>query len=244
VDRTFVALDLETTGLSPRLDRIIEVGAVRFQGDTVLATFQSLVRPEVGIPRAVQELTGIRDADVAAAPQPEHVLAQLIDFVGTSAVVAHSGNFDLSFLVDGASEPVYELFDTLDLARIMLPVVPSHSLPHLSRQLGLSHPHPHRALSDADAARQLFRYLWQFARGFPADLLDRMLEASRDWPHPIHHFLEEALRACRPRARRRSIRHVPPRPRPTPRRSAPCLARKGRWRDCLTTMSFANHSCR
>ena len=71
MDRTFVALDLETTGLTPRLDRIIEVGAVRFQGDQVLASFQSLVRPEVGIPRAVQELTGIRDIDVAAAPHPE-----------------------------------------------------------------------------------------------------------------------------------------------------------------------------
>ena len=123
VDRTLVALDLETTGLSPRLDRIIEVGAVRFQGDEVLATFQSLVRPEVGIPRAVQELTGIRDADVARAPQPEEVLAQLIDFVGTSGVVAHSGNFDLSFLVDGDAQPAYVLFDTLDLSRIMLPAV-------------------------------------------------------------------------------------------------------------------------
>ena len=192
MDRTFVALDLETTGLSPRLDRIIEVGAVRFRGDQVLASFQSLVRPEVGIPRAVQELTGIRDADVVAAPHPEEVLTQLIDFVGTSAVVAHSGTFDLSFLVDGEAEPAYDLFDTLDLARIMLPAAPSHSLPHLSRQLGLSHPHPHRALSDADAARQLFRYLWQFARGFPGDLLGRMLELAHDWPHPIHHFLEAA----------------------------------------------------
>src|SRR5438309_8544625 len=192
MDRTLVALDLETTGLSPRLDRIIEVGAVRFQGDEVLATFQSLVRPEVGIPRAVQELTGIRDADVAAAPRPEEVLAQLIDFVGTSGVVAHSGTFDLSFLVDGDAQPAYALFDTLDLARIMLPAVPSHSLPHLSRQLGLSHPHPHRALSDADAARQLFRYLWQFARGFPAELLDRMVEVAEGWPHPIHYFLKEA----------------------------------------------------
>jgi len=195
MDRTLVALDLETTGLTPRLDRIIEVGAVRFRGDQVLATFQSLVRPEVGIPRAVQELTGIRDADVVAAPHPEEVLAQLIDFVGESAVVAHSGNFDLSFLVDGESEGSYELFDTLDLARIMLPMAPSHSLPHLSRQLGLAHPHPHRALSDADAARQLFRYLWHYARGFPGDLLDRMLEVTEGWPHPLHHFLRGAQAA-------------------------------------------------
>src|SRR3989440_4340987 len=148
MDRTFVALDLETTGLSPRIDRMIEVGAVRFRGAEVLATFQSLVHPEVSIPRAVQELTGIRDADVAKAPPPETVLAELIDFVGDSAVVAHSGNFDLSFLSEPEAQSPYELFDTLDLARIMLPTAPSHSLPHLSRQLGLTHPHPHRALSD------------------------------------------------------------------------------------------------
>jgi ATP-dependent DNA helicase DinG len=196
VDRTFVALDLETTGLTPRLDRIIEVGAVRFRGDTVLANFQSLVRPEVSIPRAVQELTGIRDADVASAPPPEQVLAELVDFVGHSPVVAHSGHFDLSFLIeDGETEPRYELFDTLDLARIMLPMAPSHSLPHLSRQLGLAHAHPHRALSDADAARQLFRHLREFARGFPRDLLERMLEISTDWPHPLRHFVEEVHRA-------------------------------------------------
>src|ERR671937_1051525 len=116
VERTFVALDLETTGLSPRIDRMIEVGAVRFRGDEVLATFQSLVRPEVAIPRAVQELTGIRDQDVAAAPPPQEVLTELINFVGNSPVVAHSGNFDLSYLVDsdGNGKP-YELFDTLDL---------------------------------------------------------------------------------------------------------------------------------
>src|ERR1700737_1351514 len=176
MDRTLVALDLETTGLTPRLDRIIEVGAVRFRGGEVLATFQSLVRPEVGIPRAVQDLTGIRDDDVAAAPPPEQVLAELIDFVGDSGVVAHSGNFDLSLLVNPVSDAGYALFNPLAPARIRLPRAPSHSLPHLSRQLGLTHPHPHRALSDADAARQLFRYLWQFARGFPGDLLDRMVE--------------------------------------------------------------------
>src|SRR5438445_8270337 len=116
---------------------MIDGGAVRFQGAHVLATFHSLVRPEVGIPRAVQELTGIRDADVAAAPQPEEVLAQLIDFVGTSGVVAHSGNFDLSFLVDGDAQPAYVLFDTLDLSRILLPAVPSHSVCSLSRHVGL-----------------------------------------------------------------------------------------------------------
>jgi len=196
LDRTLVALDLETTGLSPRLDRIIEVGAVRFRGEKVLATYQSFVRPEVPIPAAVQELTGIRDADVAAAPHPEQVLTELVNFVSDSPVVAHSGHFDLSYLGNGEDgESPYQLFDTLDLARIVLPRAPSHSLPHLSRSLGLHHKQPHRALSDADAARQLFNYLWHFVRGFPRELLDGMLDVTRDWPHPLHDFVVAAVSA-------------------------------------------------
>jgi predicted DnaQ family exonuclease/DinG family helicase len=196
VQRTLVALDLETTGLSPRLDRIIEVGAVRFRGDEVLGSFQSLVRPEVPIPAAVQELTGIRDADVAAAPHPDQVLAELINFVGDSPVVAHSGTFDLSYLglaEDGSSR--YILFDTLDLARIVLPMAPSHSLPHLSHSLGLIHRQPHRALSDADAARQLFNYLWHFVRGFPPALLDQLLDVTAGWEDPLRDFLTGAMEA-------------------------------------------------
>ena len=191
-----MALDLETTGLTPRLDRIIEVGAVRFRGDEVLATFQSLVRPEVLIPPAVQELTGIRDADVAAAPLPAQVLRELINFVGDSAVVAHSGSFDLSYLVDAdGTASSYSLFDTLDLARIVLPMAPSHSLPHLSASLGLTHRQPHRALSDADAARQLFNHLFRVVRGFPPVLLERMLAATAGWDDPVGEFLRGAAEA-------------------------------------------------
>ena len=195
MDRTLVALDLETTGLAPRVDRIIEVGAIRFRGDEVLARYESLVRPQVPIPSVVQQLTGIRDKDVAHASEPEQALAELVDFVGDDPVVAHSGSFDLSFLADGRRDgSAYELFDTLDLARILLPTAPSHSLPHLSRQLGLHHPHPHRALSDADAARQLFGYLCAVARGLPRELLDRMLEVTAGWLDPLRDFLEEAER--------------------------------------------------
>ncbi len=159
----------------------------------MLGQFQSLVRPEVSIPAAVQQLTGISDADVAFAPEVEQVMGQLVEFVGDSGVVAHSGNFDLSFLRDGERiDSAYELFDTLDLARILLPMSPSHSLPHLSRQLGLVHPRPHRALEDAEAAHQLFRYLWDFTRSLPGELLERMLEVTLGWSHSLRDFLEEA----------------------------------------------------
>ena len=169
---------------------------MRFRGEEVLASFQSLVRPEVAIPQAVQELTGIRDVDVVAAPEAGQVLAELIDFVGDSPVVAHSGNFDLSYLGNGEEgAPRYQLFDTLDLVRIVLPTAPSHSLPHLSKSLGLTHRQPHRALSDADAARQLFNYLWHVVRGFPTGLLDRMLEVMAGWQDPLLDFFAGAAAA-------------------------------------------------
>ena len=191
-----MALDLETTGLSPGLDRVIEIGAVRFRDGVVLDRFQTLVRPEVPIPEAVQELTGIRDQDVAGAPRPQDALKELLDFVGESPVVAHSGHFDLSFLEgDSLERPAYELFDTLELARILLPAAHSHSLPQLSRLLGLSHERPHRALSDADAARQLFSYLWGLARSLAPELLDRMLEITAGWEHPVRAFLHRAQTA-------------------------------------------------
>ncbi len=192
MDRTLVALDLETTGLTPRLDRIIEVGAVRFRGGQTLERFESLVRPQVPIPGSVQMLTGITDADVQEAPSAEVVLRELIDFVGDTPVVAHGGSFDLSFMSDAGGDSAYELFDTLDLARILLPAAPSHSLPHLSRQLGLGHGRPHRALSDAEAARELFGYLWEFARGLPRELLDQMLVITVGWTNPVRSFLAGA----------------------------------------------------
>ncbi len=235
MDRTYVALDLETTGLSPRLDRIIEVGAVRFRGTTVIERFESLVRPEVPIPLSVQRLTGIADKDVVDAPRPEAIMEQLIDFVGDSAVVAHSGTFDLSFFGGADGRHGYELYDTLDLSRILLPMVPSHSLPHLSRHLVLSHAHPHRALSDADAARQLFEYLWRLARGLPAELLDRMLDATRGWVHPIQSFLEAFHPRRRPRGRPPA--HAIRRP------SERCSTRKAPWpSDCRTTRCASRNS--
>ncbi len=190
LDRDFVAIDLETTGLSPRLDKVIEVGAVRFRGRDVLDRYEALVDPGRAIPLAVQRLTGITDHQVSGAVSSEDALAKLAHFVAGAPLVGHGAHFDLAFLArDGES---FELYDTLDLARILLPAVPSHSLPMLTRSMKLVHPRAHRALADADAARQLFLTLWEVARDLSPALLDRMLALLQGWRHPLHMFFAAA----------------------------------------------------
>ena len=99
-ERMFIALDLETTGLDAARDSIIEVGAVRFCGSSIVASFTTLVNPQRPIPRQITELTGIRNADVAGAPTIDRVVPELLAFAGsdTAAVIAHNATFDLGFL--------------------------------------------------------------------------------------------------------------------------------------------------
>lgn len=168
----FVAFDLETTGLSARSDRIIEIGAVKFDEHGVLDTFSTLADPGMPVPLIVQRLTGLRDADLAGQPSPEEAVAQLALFCEGHLVVGHGISFDLAF----CGEILPEVFshrpaiDTSELARVFLPMAPSHSLESLSRALELMHDSPHRALSDAEATRLLLFRLLEIVQEFEPSL--------------------------------------------------------------------------
>src|SRR5438309_1946242 len=143
----FVALDLETTGLDPERDRVIEVGAVAFRGDEVLGTLDRLADPGRSVPDAVLRLTGIDAGELRGAAAPRAALRELMDFCGDRQLVGHGADLDLAFLrAAGSWDEERELLDTLKLARILLPQSSSHSLPALAAELGLDQPRPHRAL--------------------------------------------------------------------------------------------------
>jgi Rad3-related DNA helicase/DNA polymerase III epsilon subunit-like protein len=170
----FVAFDLETTGLSPKSDRIIEIAAVRFGADLrVVDRIDLIVDPGMPVPLAVQRLTGLTDADVCGAPSGIEGAAQLADFCDGARLVAHGAAFDLAFCAGLVPEAFARrpVLDTLELARILLPVARSHSLPLLCADLGIEHLRPHRADSDAEATRLLFTRLVEVAEGLPAGLL-------------------------------------------------------------------------
>ncbi|MGH7687348.1 MAG: 3'-5' exonuclease, partial [Candidatus Dormibacteria bacterium] len=173
----YVVFDLEATGLSPKTDRIIEVGAVRYDSEMQrLGDLEVLVDPGMPIPLAVQRLVGITTDQVLGAPSPSEAVAQLADFCAGADLVTHGGAFDMHFVVALAPDAFHNrsVFDTLELARILLPTVETHGLQHLSRALGLPHERPHRALSDAEATGALFAWLRQRARRLPPPVIGQL----------------------------------------------------------------------
>lgn len=206
--QTYVALDLETTGLSPDHDAIIEVGAVKFRADKVLDTFSTFIKPGRPIPLQITELTGIRDEDVIDAPSLHDVLPRLERFVGQWPVVGHNVEFDLKFL--RRHQPFEnESFDTFELAGVLLPHAERYSLTALSRMLGIELEHAHRALDDARATHHLFHALFRRAASLPARTLKDIVRLGEQAQWQAVVFFREALEeaAHRPPAR-------PPKPEP------------------------------
>jgi len=185
VQSTFVALDLETTGLNTERDAIIEVAAVRFADGRVLAEFETFVQPEVDLSFRTRQITGLSPADLEGAPPVEAVVDDLAHFVGSDPVVGHSADHDLAFLRRFGVLLNHPVIDTFELACIMVPEARRYSVGHLVDLLVLDASAAlHRALADAHAHRLLFEALVERARRLDADRLaaiNRLAEGV-DWP--------------------------------------------------------------
>ena len=166
--RTYVAIDLETTGLDPTHDRITEIGALRFNEEgRELAVFDQLIDPGRPIPAFTEKLTGITNEDVRGAPAFAEIANDLAAFVGESAVVGQNVRFDLAFLAEAGVEFEGPALDTLRFARILFPEGPG-ALSELARELGVEAPVAHRALADARTAASVFLELRRRAQALPA----------------------------------------------------------------------------
>jgi predicted DnaQ family exonuclease/DinG family helicase len=195
----YAALDLETTGLDPARDRVIEVGAVAFTHDRITTTLERLVDPGRPVPETVLRLTGIRQEELRGAASAESALRELADFLQGRQPVGHGARLDVDFLAAaGLWDPAIEILDTLDVARILLPSAASHSLPLLASEMGFNQPRPHRALDDADATRQLLLRLRDEAAGLDESLKESMLALVAPYEWSIARFFADALTAPNP----------------------------------------------
>ncbi len=202
--RTYVALDLETTGLDPEHDTILEVGAVRFRTSfsegsiqaEVLDTWSSLVNPGRPIPIQIQHLTGITHEEVIRAPRFSQVINPLRRFIGHYALVGHNVGFDLGFLRKH-SLPLSNLtVDTFELASVLLPHAARYSLTKLGETFGLPNLCSHRALDDARATVDLFVALLEHASALPRAFVQEInrLASGVDWPlKEVFRDVEEGL---------------------------------------------------
>lgn len=159
---TYVCIDLETTGLNPKLDKIIEIGAVKVVDGKVTDTFETFINPGRKLEQRIVELTGIRDEQLAEAPYIEEVLPRLLTFLGDLPLLGHSILFDFSFLKKAAvdSKLPFERqgVDTLKIARRFLTQLEHRSLDYLCAYYMIPH-HAHRALADAEATVHLYKKL-------------------------------------------------------------------------------------
>lgn len=169
----FVVFDLETTGLDPNRDEIIEIGAVLWQQGEITAAFHSLVNPGLAIPLEIQQLTGITDSDVADAPRLETILPEFLRFLEGRRLAGHNVRFDIRFLLAACERSGYELpaeregLDTLLAARVLLPTVSGYKLGDLVRGLEIGSHTAHRALADATQTAEVLRVLEDRAVALP-----------------------------------------------------------------------------
>ena len=159
---SYVCIDLETTGLDPKRDKIIEIGAVKVEQNTIVEEWETFVYPDRKLEERIVELTGIYDGQLADAPQIEEVLPKLLTFIGENILLGHSILFDYSFVKKAAVNEriTFEKqgIDTLKIARKYLSGLESRSLGYLCQYYGIDHC-AHRALADARATVSLYQKL-------------------------------------------------------------------------------------
>lgn len=169
---TFVALDLETTGLNCWSDEIIEIGLVKIIDGQEVERLQTLVRPRGSLPVRIKRLTGLRDEDFSEAPAFSDILPGVLSFIGDLPLVGHNIKFDRDFLAAASKRNLSnDLYDTLELAKYLLPAAGSHRLGELCKSLEIVLDNQHRALDDALGAAQLLVVLIKQLERFEADLL-------------------------------------------------------------------------
>ena len=189
-DVEFCIIDLETTGGSHEYHSITEIGAVKYRGGIEIDRFTTLVNPGCAIPPFITVLTGITNTMVATAPPIEDTLQPLLNFIGTSVLVAHNARFDIGFINAALLMHDYEplpnrVLDTVGLARrIVGAEVKNCKLSTLASSFNFPHQPSHRAINDVLATGDLLHLLIERAAGFGIFDLDEFAAMSKIWSHP------------------------------------------------------------
>lgn len=196
MSQIYVAVDVETTGLDPYEDAVIEVATVTFTADELIDEWSSLVDPLREVPPFITRLTGISDDMVQGAPTLRSLRSKLRRQIGENIIVGHNVSFDMRFLEHAYIGAGHHRLDTLTLATILLPRAGHYSLAELARTLKLGggdKDKGHRALADARNAARLFQELFRRACELESDQLIEIIAAGRGLNWPETHFFDQAL---------------------------------------------------
>ncbi len=190
VDQVFVALDLEMTGPQVGAEEIIEIAAVKFRLGRVLDSFSTLVNPERALPLKIQRLTGIDPAALRRAPTLDRVIMRLVDFIGGAPIVGQSIGNDLAFLAQRGIRLPNQVYDTFDLATLLLHGLPSYRLTAIAEHLGVEVPGEHRATTDALVSKNVFERLFERAMELDLSIIQAINELAKGTAWPLASFFQ------------------------------------------------------
>lgn len=158
----YVVFDIETSGLNPVNDKIIEIGAVKYKNNKKIEEFNYLIDPKIVLPEIITRVTGITDNDLKGKPSIEYVLPKFLDFINGYTIIGHNVKFDISFINQNAKrmhlkELDNDVIDTLFLSRINIYDIKNHKLETLKKYLNLSF-NSHRATADCYTCNEVYQY--------------------------------------------------------------------------------------
>jgi DNA polymerase-3 subunit epsilon len=157
----FAAFDLETTGLDSRRDRIVEIGALKFDRRGLVSRFSALIDPGIPMPVEASGVNGITDALLKGKPSIHQIFPDFLRFIKDTILVAHNAPFDTGFIneklrADSGESLPNRLVDTLVYARERFPRRDTYKLQHLAASLGIASGEAHRAEEDARLCMEIF----------------------------------------------------------------------------------------
>ena len=189
IDSEFVIFDIETTGLSVKHNKIIEIFAVYWKFGEVIDRFSEFINPEVPIPYNIEQLTSINDSMVMDAPTVNVILPKFIEFCGDDIVVAHNASFDTGFIKKNAKDMglsfTNTIMDTMTLSHILIPELGKYTLDRLCKHFNVKNNHHHRAIDDAEATSLIFFKLMDMVKEHDVQTLDQLNEIAAVSPDTI-----------------------------------------------------------
>jgi len=175
-DLSFIALDLETTGVDEQAE-IIEIGLVKVCQGNIVEKYEKLIKPSKSIPEEITLLTGINNDMVLTKSTWPEIQSEVLEFIDDNLIVAHNASFDRGFLEKALGFELANFWiDTYDLAKIVAPTLPSYKLLYLTQVLNIKIKKNHRALFDAQACAQIFLSLVNSLSTLSPFLLEKILD--------------------------------------------------------------------
>ena len=160
----YVLVDIETTGLSPQRDDIIEIGAIKVKENEIIDTYSSLIYTNRRLPYFITKLTGITNDMLEEGREIDKVLIDFLNFVGDDIIIGHNVNFDISFLHDKCNKYLNrnlsnDFIDTMRLARKLVPESPNYKLGTLAKVFNIDYSNAHRGLKDVEITYEVYNKL-------------------------------------------------------------------------------------